>query len=158
MNQHILSNRQRIDTLFKKVSFISDPADQSEWSKYLCILVSGYIEESLRILLETYCANHTSSPCIKQFISKEIKGMTNCHTQKIISILSKFNVDWGKNFTIEIEAESSQGEKIKICIDSIVNNRNLIAHGKSTGITYSKVLDHYKSVKKAVEVLEKIIR
>lgn len=52
MNRKILSHRQRINTLFKKITSISNLADRGEWSKYLCILVSGYIEESLRVLLE----------------------------------------------------------------------------------------------------------
>ena len=157
MNPLILSHRQRIDTLFSKVSSITNPADQGEWSKYLCILVSGYIEESLRVLLETYSVSH-SSLNIQNFVSKEIKGITNCKTNKIIDILSKFNSSWGSDFANEIAARSLITNEIKDSIDSIVTNRHLVAHGKSTGIRYSTVLNYYNNVKKAVEVLENIIK
>lgn len=157
MNPLILSHRQRIDTLFSKVSSISNPQDQGEWSKYLCILVSGYIEESLRVLLEAYSVAHASEE-IQNFVSEEIKGITNCKTNKIIEILCKFNSSWGSNFTSQISASSRIADEIKNSIDSIVANRHAIAHGnKSTGISYSTVLNYYNNVKKAVEVLENII-
>ena len=44
MNSFVLAHRQRIDALFGRVSSFSSPADQGEWSKYLCVLVSGYFE------------------------------------------------------------------------------------------------------------------
>jgi RiboL-PSP-HEPN len=157
MNPLILSHRQRIDALFKKVSSITDLADQGEWSKYLCILVSGYIEESLRVLLEAYSASHASL-CIQNFVSKEIKGITNCKTNRIKDILCKFDSDWGHDFVSQIAVKSNIADEIKDSIDSIVTNRHAIAHGKSTGIRYATVLNYYNNVKKAVEVLESIIR
>ena len=60
MNPSILAHRQRIDNLFKKVALFEELEIKSEWSKYLCILVSGFIEESLRVLLEKYCENKAS--------------------------------------------------------------------------------------------------
>ncbi len=157
MNSLILSHRQRIDTLFSKVTSILNPADQSEWSKYLCILVSGYIEESLRVLLEAYCTSH-ASPYIQNFVSKEIRSITNCKTNKIVDVLCKFNANWGSDFTSQISAKSHITDEIKDSIDSIVVNRHAIAHGKNTGIRYSTVLNYYNNVKKAVEVLENVIK
>ncbi|MEG4197337.1 HEPN domain-containing protein [Microcoleus sp. Pol12A5] len=156
MNSFISSHRQKIDARFNKVSSISDPADQGEWSRYLCILVSGYIEESLRILLETYAVKN-ASPYIQNFVCKEIKGITNCKTNKIIDILGKFHSDWGTNFISQIAAKSNIDNEIKDSIDSIVTTRHAIAHGKSVGVSYSTVSNYYKNVKKAVEVLENII-
>jgi hypothetical protein len=157
MNSFISSHRQKIDALFNKVSSISDLADQGEWSRYLCILVSGYIEESLRILLETYSENH-AAPYIQNFVCKEIERITNCKTNRVIDILCKFNPAWGNDFTNQIAAKSSITNEIKDSIDSIVTTRHAIAHGKSIGLSYSRVLNYYKNVKKAVEVLENIIR
>ncbi|MEH2384263.1 MAG: HEPN domain-containing protein [Nostoc sp.] len=157
MNQLILSHCQRIDGLFSKVSSISNPADQSEWSKYLCILVSGYIEESLRVLLEAYSTSH-ASPYIQNFVSREIRSITNCKTNKIVDTLCKFNSAWGSDFTHQISAKSRIADEIKDSIDSIVTNRHAIAHGKSSGIRYSTVYNYYNNVKKAVEVLDNIIR
>jgi hypothetical protein len=157
MNPRILPHRQKIDNLFVRVSSISDPADQSEWAKYLCILVSGYIEESLRVLLEAYSLRN-SSLNIQNFISSETKGITNCKTSKIVNVLCKFNHDWGDDFTNQISAKSHITNEIKDSIDSIIANRHLIAHGRSTGLRYATISNYYKNAKKAVEVLEDVIK
>lgn len=157
MNQRILAHRQRIDHLFQKISSILNPADQSEWSKYLCVLVSGYIEESLRVLLEEYAYNNSSSN-IQNFVAKEIKNITNCSVGKIENILSKFDSTWKDNFTDQIASKSKRSDEIKNSINSVVTNRHQIAHGKNISLNYSSVSNYYKNVKVAVEILENIIK
>jgi RiboL-PSP-HEPN len=157
MNLHILSHRQRIDTLFSKVASISNPADQSEWSKYLCVLVSGFIEESLRVLLEEYTRTH-SAPNIQNFVEKQIGNITNCKTSRILEVLSKFSQDWANDFSNQIQATSSIADEIKNSIDSVIANRHDIAHGRNVGITYTRIFNYYNNIKKAVDILDTIIR
>jgi uncharacterized HAD superfamily protein len=157
MNPQILSHRQRIDALFVKIKSISNSAEQSEWSKYLCILVSGYIEESLRVLLENYTAKN-SSQYIQNFVSTEIKNITNCKTKKILDILRSFNPHWEQDFNNKIATKSRIDDEIKNSIDSIITNRHSIAHGKNIGMSYSTVFNYYGNVKKAIEILEDVIK
>jgi hypothetical protein len=157
MNRSILSHRQRLDALFRKVSSIKDIADQSEWSKYLCVLVSGFLEESLRVLLEEYARIHSSTN-IQNFLEAQISSITNCKTSKIIDILNNFSNDWKEEFINQIQAQSQIADEIKNSIDSVVTNRHQIAHGKNVGLRYSTVANYYENVKKAVEILEAIIR
>ncbi|MBE9198843.1 MULTISPECIES: HEPN domain-containing protein [unclassified Nodularia (in: cyanobacteria)] len=151
MNQSILAHRQKIDNLFKKVACFTEPEIQSEWSKYLCILISGFIEESLRVLLEKYCEKKATKN-IQKFVTKQIESITNCKTSRITEILGKFSETWQSEFTEKI------GDEIKDSIDSVVINRHKIAHGKSVGMSYHSVSNWYKNVKKAVEILEEIIK
>ena len=151
MNPSILAHRQKIDNLFKKVACFEEPAIKSEWSKYLCILVSGFIEESLRVLLEKYCENKASAN-IQKFVGKKIDDITNCNANKIKKILDEFSSDWANEFTNKIN------DQIKTAIDNVVQNRHKIAHGKSIGMSYSHISNDYKNVKKAVEILEEIIQ
>lgn len=157
MNPAILTHVQRIDILFGKISSISDPKDQSEWSKYLCILVSGFIEESVRVLLEQYCKT-CAAVKIQNFVIGELGELTNCKINKIKKILCQFSPAWEREFIAEIDKKSRVADEIKNSVDSVVANRHLIAHGKSVGITYSTISRHYKSVKIAVEVLDKVIK
>jgi hypothetical protein len=157
MNQKIVSHQQRLDNLFQRISTIQDPYYQSEWSKYLCILVSGFIEESLRVLLEEYSYKHASSN-ILNFVASEIQDITNCNSNKIAKILGKFSSNWETDFVSQIQAKSKKPDEIKNSIDSIVATRNQIAHGKSAGITYTKVSDYYENVKIAIEILDNIIK
>ena len=158
MCQSISSHRQRLENLFSKISEVSDFAAQSEWSKYLCILVSGFIEESLRTLLEEYTKKH-SAPNIQNFVEKQLKTIINCNTNRIIEVLKKFSNDWAQEFEHQIKEKSSiDDSKIKNSIDSVIANRNSIAHGKNVGITYSRISVYYADVKKAVKTLEDIIK
>lgn len=151
MNQRISSHRKRIEKLFRRVNSFTDPQDKSEWSRYLCILVSGYIEESLRVLLEDY-AHRKASPPIENFVSNHIKNIRNCHTNKILNTLESFDSSWKDNFQTRITPQ------IKDSIDSVVANRNEIAHGKNKGISYVTVINYYENVKTAIEILEDIIQ
>jgi len=157
MNRLILSHSQRIDSLFGKVGGITDPAAQAEWSKYLCILVSGFIEESLRILLEEYTRTH-ASPVVQNFVSREIQEITNCKASKIGSILQRFNPTWEREFLSQIEAKSRIVDEIKSSLDSVVANRHQIAHGRNIGLRFASVSTYYLNVKKAVEAMEQVIR
>jgi hypothetical protein len=121
MNLRILSHRQKIDSLFSRVHSISNLSDQSEWSKYLCVLVSGFIEESLRIMLEEYTSKH-SAPNIQNFVEKQIGNITNCKTSRILEILGKFSQNWADDFSNQIKTRSSKTDEIKNSIDSVISN------------------------------------
>lgn len=157
MNRSILSHRQRIDALFSKISVIPDPASQSEWAKYLCVLVSGFIEESLRVLLEEYARNN-ASPKIQNYVSPKLSRITNCSNNKIKDILREFDPNWEHAFDAQIAARSTRADEIKNSIDSVVTNRHSIAHGRNTGIRYATISTYYGNVKTAVEILEVIIQ
>ena len=112
MNPSILAHRQRIDNLFKKVALFEELEIKSEWSKYLCILVSGFIEESLRVLLEKYCENKASAN-IQKFVGKKIDDITNCKTEKIKRILLEFSSDWANEFTNKINDQIKSINSVK---------------------------------------------
>jgi len=132
MNRLILAHRQKLDHLFAQVATLSSISDQGEWSKYLCVLVSGFVEESLRVLLEEYCS--TKGPTsLQRFISRELSEITNCKTGKIASVLNRFDPTWETEFLQQIQAKSLLADEIKNALDSVVSNRHLIAHGKSVG-------------------------
>jgi len=156
MNPLILSHIQRIDNSFSKISNISDPATQSEWARYLCVLVSGFIEQSLRVLLTEY-SDRNSAPYVRNFISEEIRRLTNCKTSKIEEILRKFHSRWAEDFTTQISDAGVSENEIKDSIDSVVAIRHAIAHGKNTGISYITISKYYSNAKAAVNILESII-
>ncbi len=157
MNPKIFAHKQRLDNLYAKVAAIPNPQDQVEWSKYLCVLTAGFIEESLRVLILDF-SKHNASLEIQKFVESEISFLTNCKTKRIIDVLNKFNSKWSSTFETEIQDNSPIYTEIKDSIDSIVGNRHLIAHGKSVGVTYSTVKKYYVYCTKAIEILEDTIR
>jgi hypothetical protein len=157
MTPSIVSHRHRIDNLFTKAATITDRAEQAEWAKYLCVLVSGYIEESLRVLLDQYTRTR-ATPVIQNFVWGEIKDITNCKTSKIASVLQRFNLTWESDFLTGIQARSRVVDEIKNSVDSVIANRHQIAHGKNIGLGYVAISTYYDNVKKAVEILDAVIR
>jgi hypothetical protein len=157
MNPKIFAHKQRLDNLYSKVAVILVPQDQVEWSKYLCVLTAGFIEESLRVLILDFSKNNASLE-IQKFVEKEISYVTNCKTERILEVLNKFNSNWGSTFETEIKDNSPIDKEIKDSIDSIVSNRHLIAHGKSVGVSYSTVKKYYGYCTKAIEILEDTIQ
>lgn len=148
MDIQIFQNKQQLDDLFKKVSIINDEEMKSHWSRYLCVLVSGFIENSLRVLIYKYTTNR-SHPTITSYINNHIKNITNLNYEKLKQLLSSFSVDW-RNLL-----DDSISDEQKDALTSIVNNRNHIVHGRSVDLTYVRLIDYYKN---ATDVIEYINR
>ncbi|WP_369821842.1 HEPN domain-containing protein [Planktothrix sp. PCC 11201] len=57
-----------------------------------------------------------------------------------------------------MQERSDKTDEIKNSIDSVITNRHTIAHGGNVGITYARIQTYYNNIKKAVEILEDIIK
>src|SRR5688572_25909561 len=103
MNIKIVQHKQKLDKLFIQVSKITDMNMQGEWAKYLCVLASGYLENSLRILISEYMSKN-SSPKVQRFNESQIFSLTNCKHGKIVKVLEQFDVNWSAAYISQIEA------------------------------------------------------
>ncbi len=147
-NLETIKYQQRLDDLFKKVKLIEDIELQDHWARYLCILVSGFLETSISIIYTEYaqkCANSN----IASYVEKQLKGFQNPNMTKILALAGSFNADWRK------ELEKTTESQIKDSIDSVVRIRNGIAHGQIMGVRYVSIRDHYQDAVKVVELIEK---
>lgn len=146
--QELYRYKQRLDHLFKKASFFnSDLELHSHWAQYLCILVYGFLEVGIREIFSEYAQSKTQSSNIGNFVGRKIRTFQNPKMNIIYDLVSSFSTDW------ETDLRTFCADKYKDHIDSIVNNRNNIAHGQSVGITINTVKEYYNSV---ITVLEKI--
>lgn len=131
--------KTKLDSVFKLVENIDDDELKSHYSRYLCILVSGYIENYLKALLKDY-SKKCSSPSIQNYISSQFQNITNLKDSKLQDILGSFSTDWKQRYLDLLTTEQ------KDAVDSVVTNRNHIAHGKSVGITLGRINDYYKDI------------
>lgn len=46
-------------------------------------------------------------------------------------------------------------EEMRTSIDTIVNNKNLLAHGQSSGITYDQLKKYFENLLKVLDFIEK---
>lgn len=156
MNIDITRHKQRLDNLFSEASKITDFKMQGEWARYLCVLSSGYLENSIRIILESYTTVN-SSLRIQRFNEPIIGNITNCKTGKITKILEQFDPTWGTTFTSEINKKSKIPDEIKDSIDSLVQTRHDIAHGKNVGAGYVRIKGYFDKAEIVIQIINTIV-
>lgn len=157
MDIKIIQHKARLDSLFVHVSKVTDINTQGEWAKYLCVLSSGYLENSLRILFTNYVSLHSNLK-VQRFIEPDIGSLTNCKNGKIVKYLEQFNTAWSTDYLDEIDARSIIPNQIKDSIDSLVQNRHDIAHGKNVGIGYIRVKQYHDIAHDVITIIDRIVR
>ena len=149
-NSQIIANKDRLDFLFEKVKILPEDLElQAHWARYLCVLVSGFLEKSISLILKEYTKNN-SSPCVVNFVEKKIGRFQNAKMERILELIASFNSDWANALKKELSDET------KDSVDSIVANKNNIVHGASVGITYSRIKKYYEDSVILIEKTEKL--
>lgn len=153
MSLHKLKSFERqLDNLFREVSIIDEGEEtKAHLSRYLCVRTSGYLENVIRFLIANYC-DGTSPQSISNYVVKRTKYITNLDYNKIRSLLSEFNTEWSIGFETVITDQQ------KSSINSVVSNRNSIAHGNNDSITFRDMCQYYKDTKEVCEILKNIIK
>ena len=148
-NVEIHRHQQRLDALFERVPRPPDDMElQSEWAKYLCVLVSGFLEKSVHTLYGAY-SRAKAAPYVANFVDNKLQVFRNPKMEKILDIARAFSPEWEAALR-----DGTEGE-LKDAVDSIVANRNRIAHGEYSGITYATIQQYYRSAIKVISLIEK---
>lgn len=149
MNKEVLRSRSRLDDLFNKVSDLSeDPELQAHWSRYLCVLVSGFLETSIQEIFREYTKTK-ASPKIVNYVEKQLERFQNPNAESVLQLAGAFDPSW------RFELENTVDEEVLAAVNSIVTNRHGIAHGRTVGLSYSVMREYYVNSCKLVEFLEK---
>lgn len=143
--------QQKIKDLYQLTSKISDEETQAHMSRYLCVQSSGYLENVVKSLVEDYISKKCPSPVVN-YVQKKVSNITNLGFEKLCDFLDSFDPSWKDTFT------QSLSEEQKSALNSLISNRNAIAHGNSSNITYRSVSTYFAELNNVVSVLENIIK
>lgn len=150
-NKKIVSHKQKLDAIFAKIGDLGADAElMSHWSRYLCVLVSGFMEMSIRTLVAEYVSRR-AAPEVAYFIGQRLKVFQNAKTNKILDLIGEFGNEYRQNLDQRIDDE------MKDAVDSIVTNRHSIAHGRDVGIGFATLKQYYTNVVKAIEEVEGLL-
>jgi hypothetical protein len=151
-NTEINRQIQKIKALIAKAREASkDNLDlQSHWARYICVLVSGFIENSIKEIYSDFIKTNSAAPVASYSINNLLK-LQNPNTEKILGIVGSFKKDWMKEVEEFVNAEGR-----KDAIDSIINNRHQIAHGKDVGITITRVSNYLEKVIETMTLIESL--
>lgn len=144
----IHQQKQRLDYLFDAARNLSDIEMQSHWSRYLCVLVSGFLENSVEICLSDY-SKRAANPNVSNFVSVKLRDFQNPKMGLIVELFGSFNPDW----RTQIE-DATQGQ-LSDSVNSIVGNRHKIAHGDSVSLSLGSIAAYYKDAVAVIELLQR---
>ncbi len=78
----VFREKKRLDDIFALTTQMEANDELlAHWAKYLCVLTSGFIENSLRMILTRYAADKASSE-VSNFVESCLKGVTNTKTRR----------------------------------------------------------------------------
>lgn len=151
MNYRIQNQIRSLDTLFTTVESIAEEEVQAHFAKYLCVRVSGLFENYMKSQIGDYVDASSAQPTAK-FVKNKLKTFTNIDYDKLDKFLSSFDENWCHIF------RSSLSDSMKSSLNSVISNRNNIAHGNPDSITFGSMKTHYSNMKLIIEILDKIIK
>ena len=148
MRQLINSHQNKLDYLFDLYNTFTIPSLElrSNWSRYLCVLVSGFLEVSVRHIYASY-AEDKSDPKTAKYVHSKLNRFTSPKMQNIISLTALFDQVWADDL------KDLTDDKLRDSVNSIVANRHQIVHGENNNISYSRIKDYYEDAKEVVQIL-----
>lgn len=147
----IYSQQKKLDDLYTLVENIKEDELKALMAKFLCVRTSGFLESSLRNLINEYLYGTSPKP-VESFVNCKIKRETNLKYDRLITILETFNRDWAIKLSKEITDDQKEA------LNTIVSNRNNIAHGENDNISYVLIKEYYNRTKEVIGLLTKIIK
>jgi hypothetical protein len=115
----------------------------SDLARYLCVLVSGYLEQAVKELALEH-VRHRSHPSVQRYVENRLNLLTNVNSQRLLTLLGSFDPDWRRAM------ERYLVDELKDAVDSVVNVRNGISHGQSVGVTIGRISDYFDRVNRVV--------
>jgi len=139
--------KQKLDATFGRVSKVvplDDAELLSDFARYLCVLVAGFLEQSVIELTLEHVRNH-SEASVQGYAESRLRQFTTANAQRIMDLMGTFDAGWRSDL------ESYLVDERKAAVDSVVALRHNIAHGRYVGVTMATIKEYYPRVKHVVD-------
>ena len=151
MYPSITRHKNKIDNLFKKYDdpiIKNDIELSAHWSRYLCILVYGYLEQSIKTIFLEYSSNK-SHKRVARYVDSKLSYFQSADMDNIFQLVDSFDHDWFEELNISLD------ESIKSSVDSVVYIRHVLAHGGDHGISGYRLFEYYNKINDLINILYK---
>ena len=149
----MFGDSQRLETEISAIlAEASDCSDQlrSSLARYISVLAAGYVESSLREILSSYVQPRASVQ-VSRYVEARLSRHGNLHAERILQLLGLFDPGFRR------ELEASVEDRLWDSLNSIYANRNLVAHGASSGITVVRVRLYYEDARRVLAQIRKLL-
>ena len=149
-NQDLDLELQRLRTLIEQTSnATSDLNLMSHWGRYLCVMVAGFLEQSIQTIYQDFANRSAEDPRVARYVSRRLRRVRNPNAEEFLQTAGHFDNQWRLN----LQDFFSGDARPKEAINSIMSLRNNIAHGGNASIAPNTVRDY---LERSVQVLELI--
>lgn len=144
--------RQKLKATFARVEDI--PLDKSElradFARYLCVLVSGYVESAVVAIARDH-ARTKASPTVFGFVDSQFTRRGTINADRLLQIVGSFNPEW------RVKLDCFKHGEWKDALNSVVANRNNIAHGQWVALTYVAMEQYFARIDEVIEYVDALL-
>ena len=133
-----------------QMTFDVDDEMRSHMAKYICILCSGLLENTIRNIYSDYIKTETSSPSIVSFSTIFLNKIQNPNAEKFREVAKNFKQEWDEDLKAFLQTEERSS-----AINYIIRERHRIAHGKDSDITLIRITEYHSKAIELIIFLEK---
>jgi hypothetical protein len=136
-----------VDGAFSRYSELPTGSQvQSDFARYLCVLVAGFMEQATQELALEWCRKQ-SSPSIQRFAAQQLDRLQNVNSDRLCKTVGSFSADWRAELEADFKDELA-------ALSGLMGNRHLIAHGGTVTVSYAQVRESFDQIKVLVEFLK----
>ena len=144
----------RLEQIYRSKADLINGASLSKelganYARYLCVLLAGFAEQSLKALLTEH-ARKKSNSAVHRFVDKNVNSMWGINQHKMQEMLDSFDPTWFKDLEQGMEQELS-------ALQSVGKLRDNISHGSDAGITLDTMKSYSTDVIKLMRKLSDLL-
>ena len=145
--QSLQNQQAEIDYLLART--LPDSTLGIHWVRYICVLVAGFLENALQEIYKDY-ARRVADENVANYVSNQI-GFTvgTPNSGNFIRTAKSFSEIWAEELRSFIDQDGRRD-----AIDTIIRNRNLIAHGGQSTISPVQLRDYLPKCVAVIDFIE----
>lgn len=153
-------DRQRLRNLVNKPPTSAEgigheTAVKAHWAKYICVLISGFVEQAIKEIIFEHVSSKTS-PRVNKYVVDTWPKSTNMKCEAIGKILGSFDKKWEEVFNDWLSESERRKE-----INEIISWRNEIAHGRESNIgsvTLPSVANKFQIACNLIDFIDELLK
>lgn len=123
---------------------------QADYARYLCVLVSGFVERAVAEIVMDYAQGKAPAQ-LQSYLETSLKRLTLVDKERLLQVVGSLDAGW------RAELERYVVDERQAAINSIVGLRNDIAHGGSGSIGLLQMEKYWVAAQEVVEKVEELI-
>ena len=142
--------KERVGRVIAQADGVKEPEAKTDLACLACILTSAMIEVACRDFVSRY-VEARASPTVLAHVRGRLYRFQNAKVEEIDELLRSFSQQIANDFFDRI------GDEGRDALDSTVNKKNELVHGKGSGIGLDTMKRYHADVLSAIDALRDLL-